>query len=320
MLMTTCISVASGMHGFYFTLSHLDCDPFRCISSELSVGILTKSPAGCWKELTMTYKNLFYYAAGLFSLLYTSVVAADVLDGGEIRFHGEVTDEGPRWTWQLATSDQTWAVDTADAKTLSGHLVFDFSTKGMLPFLEGRLHEVADQGGPGFSPLVNFSSLGQPFLLPDGGNTTQGRFKAAVPVTDAETGKSVGQLTFMVEQGLAATFGDQSVSHGSSAVGSISPGMVLLVGDAVNHLPAGGLSQGMISRLSSLLRMTPGWERGMSATFNGQVMPQELLSSSRVTNIAAAYASVLSGFQLMLPADNTPAHWQARLSVTVTVQ
>lgn len=268
----------------------------------------------------MMYKRLFYYAAGLFSLLYASVVAADVLDGGEIRFHGEVTDEGPRWTWQVATSDQNWAVDTADARTLSGQLVFDLSTKGMLPFLEGRLHEVAEQGGPGFSPLVYFSSQGQPILLPNGGNTTQGRFKAAVPVTDAETGKSVGQLTFMVEQGLAATFGGQLASNGGGAVSSISPGMVLLVGDAVNHLPTGGLSQGVMSRLSALLRMTPGWESEMSATFNGQVMPQELLSSPRGINIAAAYASVLSGFQLTLPENDTPAHWQARLSVTVTVQ
>lgn len=263
------------------------------------------------------YKRLFYYAAGLFSLLYASVVAADVLDGGEIRFHGEITDEGPRWTWQVASSDQNWAVDTADARTLSGQLVFNLSTKGMLPFLEGRLHETADQGGPGFSPLVSFSSQGQPFLLPDGGNTTQGRFKAEVPVTDPETGRLVGQLTFMVEQGLAATFSRQQVSGGDSG---ISPGMALLVGDIVTRLPTGGLSQGLMSRLSSLLLMTPGWSNGMSAAFNGQVQPQEVLSSSSVTNIAAAYASTLSGFQLTLPADNTPAHWQARLSVTVTVQ
>lgn len=265
----------------------------------------------------MMYKRLFYYAAGLFSLLYASVVAADVLDGGEIRFHGEVTDEGPRWTWQVATSDQNWVVDTADARTLSGKLIFDLSTKGELPFLVGRLHEVADQGGPGFSPLVSFSSQGQSFLLPDGGNTTQGRFKAAVPVTDPETGKSVGQLSFMVEQGLAATFGGQQSSSGESG---ISPGMALLVGDVVTHLPTGGLSQGVMNHLSSLLQMTPGWGNGMSAVFNGQVLPQGFLSSSRVTNIATAYASVLSGFQLTLLADDTPAHWQARLSVTVTVQ
>lgn len=265
----------------------------------------------------MTFKRLFYYVAGLFSLLYTGVVAADVLDGGEVRFHGEVTDEGPRWTWQIESSDQNWAVDTADARALSGQLIFNLSTKGELPFLVGRLHEVTDQGGPGFSPQVSFSSQGQPFLLPDGGNSTQGRFKAVVPVADPETGKLVGQLSFMLEQGLAATFGGQQASSGES---SISPGMSLLVGDAVTHLPAGGLSQGVMNHLSYLLQITPGWGNGMSAVFNGQVLPQGLLSSSRVTNIAAAYASVLSDFQLTLPADDTPAHWQARLSVTVTVQ
>lgn len=181
----------------------------------------------------MMYKRLFDHAAGLFSLLYASVIAADILDGGEIRFHGEVTDEGPRWIWQVATSDQNWAVNTADARTLSGQLIFNLSTKGILPFLEGRLHEVADQDGPGFSPLVSFSSQGQSFLLPDGGNTTQGCFKASVPVTNPETGKSVGQLTFMVEQGLAATFGGQQVSSGGSAIGGISSSMALLVGAVV---------------------------------------------------------------------------------------
>lgn len=265
----------------------------------------------------MMYKRLFYYAAWSFSLLYASVVAADALDGGEIRFHGQVTDEGPRWTWQVASSDQNWAVDTADSRTLSGKLIFDLSTKGELPFLVGRLHEVADQGGSGFSPLVSFSSQGQSFLLPDGGNTTQGRFKAAVPVTDPETGRSVGQLSFTVEQGLAATFGGQQASSTESG---ISPGMALLVGGVVTYLPTGGLSQGVMNHLSSLLLLTPGWDNGMSAVFNGRVLPQGLLSSSRVTNIATAYASVLSGFQLTLPADDTPAHWQARLSVTVTVQ
>ncbi|EAR0120336.1 fimbrial protein, partial [Salmonella enterica] len=34
-------------------------------------------------------------------LLCAGMAAADVLDGGEVRFAGRVTDEGPRWTWQL---------------------------------------------------------------------------------------------------------------------------------------------------------------------------------------------------------------------------
>lgn len=55
----------------------------------------------------MTYKSLFCSVSGLLLLLYTALAAADILDGGEVRFHGLVTDEGPRWTWQMASDDQT---------------------------------------------------------------------------------------------------------------------------------------------------------------------------------------------------------------------
>ncbi|EAB9751732.1 fimbrial protein, partial [Salmonella enterica subsp. salamae] len=44
------------------------------------------------------------------------------------------------------------------------------------------------------------------------------------------------------------------------------------------------------------------------------------LADARVTHLAAAYASAVSGFELRLPAEGTPAQWQAGLSVTVTVQ
>ncbi|EDY6081557.1 fimbrial protein, partial [Salmonella enterica] len=154
-------------------------------------------------------------------LLCAGMAAADVLDGGEVRFAGRVTDEGPRWTWQLGASDQTWAVDTAGARTVANRLVFDLHARGALPFLEGRLHQVADQGGPGFSPQVTFSSQGQSLLLPQGGDTTRGRFQAAVPVTDPDTGRPVGQLAFTVEQGLAAAFGVQPATGGAG----MAPGL-----------------------------------------------------------------------------------------------
>ncbi|HFU5640511.1 TPA: fimbrial protein, partial [Salmonella enterica subsp. enterica serovar Freetown] len=47
---------------------------------------------------------------------------------------------------------------------------------------------------------------------------------------------------------------------------------------------------------------------------------QGVLADGRVTRLAAAYASAVSDFELRLPAENTPAQWQAGLSVTVTVQ
>ncbi|HDI4957917.1 TPA: fimbrial protein [Salmonella enterica] len=265
----------------------------------------------------MCFRGIFCRALALAGLVCAGTVAAEVLDGGEIRFQGEVTDEGPRWTWQVASPDQTWAVDTARARAAAGQLVFDLQDRGSLAFLEGRLHEVAGQGGPGFSPQVTFSSQGQPFFLPAGENTTRGRFQAAVPVTDPETGNPVGQLSFTVEQGLAASF---RPAPGTGSYAGVPPGMALLTGGVVTQLPAGGLSQGVMNRLSALLLMTPGWGNGMSAAFNGQTLPQSLLTSPAVPGIAAAYASAFSGFQLTLPAEGTPAYWQARLSVTVTVQ
>ncbi|HCK1382164.1 TPA: fimbrial protein, partial [Escherichia coli] len=56
------------------------------------------------------------------------------------------------------------------------------------------------------------------------------------------------------------------------------------------------------------------------AVDNGQVISQGVLADGRVMNLAAAYASVVSDFELRLPAEGTPAAWQAGLNVTVTVQ
>lgn len=253
-------------------------------------------------------------------LLYAGMASADVLDGGEVRFGGKVTDEGPRWIWQMGESDPVWAVDTASAQTVGSWLVFDLSNKGTLPFLEGRLHEVAGQGGPGFSPQVTFSSQGKSLLLSQEGGSNRGRFQAAVPVTDQDTGRPVGQLAFMVEQGLAASFRVQPPPEGTDSGPGFPSGMSILTGGTVMQLPTGGLSQGLMNRLSALLLLTPGWEHGMSAAYRGRVVPQSVLNADTVTDIAAAYASSLSGFQLTLPAEQTPAGWLARISVTVTVQ
>ncbi|HDX9865205.1 TPA: fimbrial protein, partial [Escherichia coli] len=37
------------------------------------------------------------------ALFYSSVSHADILDGGEIQFNGFVTDEAPKWTWQISS-------------------------------------------------------------------------------------------------------------------------------------------------------------------------------------------------------------------------
>ncbi|WP_065106558.1 F4 (K88) fimbria minor subunit FaeH [Escherichia coli] len=248
------------------------------------------------------------------ALFYSAVSHADVFDGGEIQFNGFVTDEAPKWTWQISSPGQTWAVDTADARTENGQLVFDLRDKGSLPFLEGHLYEVADRGGPGFTPFITFSSNGQPFAVKEGSDTMAQRFRASVPVRDPETGNVSGQLFFTLNQGMAVSTGRQEDGA------SVPSGMSLVSGQSVTDVQSGTLPQGLKARLSSLLLMNQNFGNGMNAVDNGQVISQGVLADGRVMNLAAAYASVVSDFELRLPAEGTPAAWQAGLNVTVTVQ
>ncbi|HGG4892132.1 TPA: fimbrial protein, partial [Salmonella enterica subsp. enterica serovar Welikade] len=143
------------------------------------------------------------------ALFYSAAPRADILDGGEIQFNGMVTDEAPKWTWQISTPDQIWAVDTADARTENGQLIFDLRDKGPLPFLEGHLHEVAERGGPGFTPFITFSSNGQPFTVTEGNSTSAQHFRASVPVRNPESGHVAGRLSFTLNQGMAVSAGIQ---------------------------------------------------------------------------------------------------------------
>ncbi|ECM5970049.1 F4 (K88) fimbria minor subunit FaeH [Salmonella enterica subsp. enterica serovar Enteritidis] len=264
-------------------------------------------------------KIISYYKPLLAALmtvaLFSSVtLRADIIDGGEVRFYGFVTDEVPKWTWQISTPDQNWAVDTVDARTENGLLVFDMHDKGALPFLEGHLYEVAERGGPGFTPFITFSSNGQPLTIPEGSGTTAQRFRASVPVRDPETGNVSGQLSFTLNQGMVVSAGRQEDGA------SVPVGMSLVSGQSVTDVQSGTLPQGLKARLSSLLLMNQNFGNGMNAVDNGQVISQGVLADGRVMNLAAAYASVVSDFELRLPAEGTPAAWQAGLNVTVTVQ
>lgn len=247
-------------------------------------------------------------------LFYSAAPRADILDGGEIQFNGFVTDEAPKWTWQISTPDQTWAVDTADARTENGQLIFDLRDKGALPFLEGHLYEVAERGGPGFTPFITFSSNGQPFTVTEGSGTTAQHFRAAVPVRDPETGNVSGQLSFTLNQGMVVSAGRQEDGV------SVPAGMSLVSGQSVTDVQSGTLPQGLKARLSSLLLMNQDFGNDMSAVDNGQVINQGVLADGRMMNLAASYASAVSDFELRLPAEGTPATWQAGLNVTVTVQ
>lgn len=264
-------------------------------------------------KITHHYKSLISVIISV-ALFYSAALHADILDGGEIQFNGFVTDEAPKWTWQISTPDQSWAVDTADARTENGQLIFDLRDKGALPFLEGHLHEVAERGGPGFTPFITFSCNGQPFAVKEGSGSTAQRFRASVLVRDPETGNLSGQLSFTLNQGMAVSVGKQEEGA------SVPAGMSLVSGQSVTEVQPGSLPQGLKARLSSLLLMNQNFGNGMSATDNGQIISQGVLADGRVMSLAAAYASAVSDFELRLPAEGTPAAWQAGLNVTVTVQ
>lgn len=209
--------------------------------------------------------------------------------------------------------DQTWAVDTADARTANGQLVFDLRGKGSLPFLEGHLYEVAERGGPGFTPFISFSSNGQPFSVTDGGSTTAQHFRASVPVRNPENGHVAGQLSFTLDQEWPSA--PDTRRRGGSA------GRHVARKRAERERCAGRHPAAVAQKPSAfLLMLNRGFGNGMSTADNGQVISQGVLADGRVTRLAAAYASAVSDFELRLPTENTPAQWQAGLSVTVTVQ
>lgn len=271
------------------------------------------------KTESLTMKTTCHYKYLLSTLIsmvlfYPAASRAGTLDGGEIQFNGFVTDEAPKWTWQTGAPDQRWAVDTADARTDNGQLVFDLSGKGALPFLEGHLYEVAERGGPGLTPVITFSSSGLFFTVTEGNGTTAQRFRASVPVRDPESGHVVGQLSFTLNQGMAVSTRPQSEG------GQVSTGMSLVSGQSVTDVQWGSLPQRLKVRLSSLLQMNQSFGDGMSVADNGQVISQSVLADGSVMNLAASYASDVSDFELRLPAEGTPAMWQAGLNVTVTVQ
>ncbi|CAO95211.1 F4 family fimbrial subunit [Erwinia tasmaniensis] len=261
----------------------------------------------------MSNRKYLISALSILTLCYSVLSQAEILDGGEIQFQGFVTDEAPKWTWQVASPDQSWAVDTADARHENGQLVFDLHNKGPLPFLEGHLHEVVERGGPGLTPFITFSSGGASLAIVEGNSTTSQRFRAAVPVHDPDSGKPVGQLFFTLNQGMA-------VSTGYQEEGVMLPaGMSLVSGESVTAVQAETLPQGIINRLLSLLLMNGGFGHGMNAVSRGQVISQSVLADGRVRDLAAAYASAISGLELRLSEDGTPARWHAGLNVTVTV-
>ena len=239
--------------------------------------------------------------------------SSTILDGGEIRFRGYVIDDGPKWRWRVASNDKVWNVDVSDSLQKGSALIFNLKNKGVIPFLEGYLNEVAERGGPGLIPYISYSTGEGELKVYEGSDTTNQRFRAGVPVYNPGTGKAVGELIFTVEQGMAVTIGHQF--NNTRAL----YGKYFVSGDSVSIVQPEKLPAGLVSRLSNLLLMNKGFGNEMVSILTSKVIPQGVLTDMTVENIAAAFASVLSDFELHLPLEETPDKWYAKLNVTVTV-
>jgi hypothetical protein len=246
---------------------------------------------------------------------------AAVLDQGELQFSGYVIDEAPRWLWQVASPDQVWDVDVADAHLdAQGNQVFSLQDKGPLAFLEGHLKKVADRGGAGMTPVISFSSEGTPLTPVTGGGSAQdARLRTSVAVHNAQTGELIGQLSFTLEQGMVLAQGGAlpALEGGTDRKLGLS-GMALVSGDGAQ---TADIPTSLMSRLAVLMGMNNGVESAaIPLTWQGEHIARQVLADSHVPLLAAAYASQLSNFTLSWPQDKVPSRWRASLSVTVTLR
>ncbi|AMS16480.1 hypothetical protein A3218_19955 [Pseudomonas chlororaphis] len=246
---------------------------------------------------------------------------AAILDQGEVEFSGYVIDEAPRWLWQVASGDQTWDVDVADAHLdAQGNQVFPLPGKGTLAFLEGHLKKVADRGGAGMTPVISFSSEGAPLTtLAGGGSPQDSHWQTSVPVRNAQTGEPAGQLSFTLEQGMALAQGAAlSTLDGGTDRKLGLAGMALVSGEGGQ---SGDVPTALMSRLAVLMGMNNGVEAArVPLTWQGEHIARQVLADSHVPLLAAAYASQLSNFTLSWPQDKVPSRWRASLNVTVTLR
>lgn len=245
---------------------------------------------------------------------------AATLDQGEVEFSGYVVDEAPRWLWQVASPDQVWDVDVADARPdAQGNQVFSLQDKGTLAFLEGHLKKVADRGGAGMTPVISFSSEGKSLMPLAGGSTQDTRVRTFVPVRNAQTGELVGQLSFTLEQGMVLAQGHalSSLDGGTDRKLGLA-GMALISGDGGQ---SGDVPTSLMSRLAVLMGMNNGIETaGIPLTWQGEHISRQVLADNHIPLLAAAYASQLSNFTLSWPQDKVPSRWRASLNVTVTLR
>ncbi|OQS31672.1 fimbrial protein [Chromobacterium haemolyticum] len=244
---------------------------------------------------------------------------AEILGQGELMFRGYVIDQAPKWAWRLASPDQHWHLNSEDGVIdAQGMQIFTLDNKTPLPFLEGYLKQTAERGGAGLSPVITLSSENLPLETLTGDASSQ-RVEMAIPVRNADSNELIGRLRFTLEQALAIAQGVKRTQAPGRQLGLSQ--MALAAGDIVRQPDAAALSPTLAGRLGALISMTKdSAAQGLPATVGRETVSQMVLTDASVTELAAVYASQLSGFSVAWPQDKVPARWRASLSVMVTVQ
>lgn len=250
-------------------------------------------------------KKIFIF---MVSLIFPMYSVSNVLDGGEVRFHGFVVNDSPKWLWRIASPEQMWNIDIDDAQKDGDLLVFDINNIKDLPFLEGYLQDTVERGGPGLTPTITYSSEGA--RLNEYYSRDLGRI-LSIPVRDTDSNKVVGNLSFSIEEGMAIHSNDLKNNK-------LPRGMSLLRLDR-NESYYESISPKLIEKLSILLGYSKQNKEHSFRGYNGNVFDTDVLMDSGFMNFTASYASFLSNFKLYVSMKNTPKKWRAKLNVTVSV-
>ncbi|GAL14516.1 hypothetical protein JCM19233_5528 [Vibrio astriarenae] len=131
------------------------------------------------------------------------VTSPDGSFGATLNFNGTIVDTNPDWAYQLDPSAEALARDwettqNAGLVQSDGTLVFDFTAKGHIPFVQGYIESAASQGGVGLSPVVTITtSTGEVEVI--GPNMPQGGITDVVlDVTEGTGGDQVASLQMQI--------------------------------------------------------------------------------------------------------------------------
>ena len=88
----------------FYCEAYADADHFKFNNSDLFFLYYPDKTEKIKMKITHHYKSLLSAIISV-ALFYSAAPHADILDGGEIQFNGFVSDEAPKWTWQISSPD-----------------------------------------------------------------------------------------------------------------------------------------------------------------------------------------------------------------------